>query len=130
MRAVRDSAAKSVFDLRLLAEVAKTKARTPPMTTDKQLLPCPFCGGAPERISIGTVACRGLIDGREIHNTISMHPSKWNNRMEAVRPPVGEEVVLRVRDAIRRVKEERHAPITGDEELEARAAIIAMQSNG
>jgi pyridoxine 5'-phosphate synthase PdxJ len=51
-------------------------------------------------------------------------------RMEAVRPPVGEEVVLRVRDAIRRVKEERHAPITGDEELEARAAILAMQSNG
>jgi hypothetical protein len=50
--------------------------------------------------------------------------------MEAVRPPVGEEVVLRVRDAIRRVKEERHAPITGDEELEARAAILAMQSNG
>jgi hypothetical protein len=56
-------------------------------------------------------------------------PEIWR-AMEAVRPPVGEEVVLRVRDAIRRVKEDRHAPITGDEELEARAAIIAMQSNG
>jgi Lar family restriction alleviation protein len=120
--------------------LAETR-RTPPMTTDEQLLPCPFCGEADafsERADFsssyivcnncqarGPIECQDSDEEEEPGRDSAI--AAWNNRMEAVRPPVGEEVVERVASALRheirplRIVDSRNA---------ARAAILAMQSNG
>jgi Lar family restriction alleviation protein len=137
--------------------LAETR-RTPPMTTDEQLLPCPFCGEADafsERADFsssyivcnncqarGPIECQDSDEEEEPGRDSAI--AAWNNRMEAVRPPVGEEVALKA------ICRERCAQV-GDPpcfELSptdwnyhsnmdecgcdkiARAALLAMQSNG
>lgn len=53
---------------------------TQTMSNEVTLPPCPFCGNTPERISSGTATCYGMVDGKEVHNTISMRPECWRAR--------------------------------------------------
>jgi hypothetical protein len=121
------------------------------MTTDKPLMPCPHDKEA-RIINIGGRAPFSVYLGPDhaCHRDFGWFATRaeaiaaWNNRMEAVRPPVGEEV------AIKAICRERCAQV-GDPpcfELSptdwnyhsnmdecgcdkiARAALLAMQSNG
>jgi len=52
-----------------------------------ELAGCPFCGGVPERVGAFSAQCRGIVNGKDIHNTIVMNNAAWNRRaapMEAV----------------------------------------------
>ena len=53
----------------------------------EKLKDCPFCGNKPEKVGAFSAECRGLVDGKDIHNTIVMNNEAWNRRTAA---PEGE----------------------------------------
>jgi hypothetical protein len=57
---------------------------------------CPFCGNKPEKVGAFSAQCRGLVDGKDIHNTIVMNNEAWNRRTPA---PEGEAVAWGCFDA-------------------------------
>jgi hypothetical protein len=112
------------------------------MTTDKQLLPCPFCGGEAILDDVSSFlgdakwspACEteDCVMWNAKYATQREAAAAWNTRMEAVRPPVGEEAVERVAKAMQQARDEIGA--TEQQRIAfayAEAAMrSAMQSNG
>jgi hypothetical protein len=109
------------------------------MTTDKQLLPCPFCGhetavvsdnsfGLVFTVNCGNGSCRA--SGPRERCAADAGPA-WNARvapMEAARPSLGEDVVERVRGALKR--EDRVGSRVVMVDTNDLRALLAMQSNG
>lgn len=48
------------------------------------VLECPLCGKEPVRVSVGTASCDGMVDGKEVHNTIGMRPECWKARSPTI----------------------------------------------
>ena len=59
------------------------------------MLPCPFCGGKIEEVGLYSGQCRGIVNGKEVHNTIVMNNAAWNRRTP---PAPAEAVAWRVKD--------------------------------
>lgn len=53
------------------------------MKDERTLADCPFCGETPEKVGAFAAQCRGMVNGKEVHNTIVMNNAAWNRRPEA-----------------------------------------------
>ena len=88
-----------------------------------KLAACPFCGSAIEPVGAFSSQCRGVVGGKDIHNTIVMNNAAWNRRAS---PPVREgeavdQMLNCARDFASRIA--AHPP-QGEAEMRSRLARI------